>query len=171
MFQFLIVQLKVLPCVLYTLSQFVSIPYSTIKRALGANSVNAWLEFQFLIVQLKVPRGASLPISLKFQFLIVQLKDLCVLLVLHLLMLFQFLIVQLKGSQSISFENSKANMFQFLIVQLKAKCLERSNPSLEFQFLIVQLKVIRNNNCYRFFIVSIPYSTIKSVCLFPQHKF
>ena len=73
--------------------------------------------FQFLIVQLKVPQGAALPISLKFQFLIVQLKAIWI------FCYEDFPYVSIPYSTIKSFTNVPYKvgtwLFQFLIVQLK----------------------------------------------------
>ena len=77
------------------------------------------------------------------------------------LAMFQFLIVQLKAAGVKSF--TVPCLFQFLIVQLKVITVPFQFKNLKFQFLIVQLKDGLQASNELVSLVSIPYSTIKSL--------
>ena len=114
------VQLKEFHCFFVGSGFDVSIPNGSIKSFTCNSFISEILEFQFLMVQLKVKSSNIPKISLsEFQFLMVQLKDLIPVFIRIFLFKFQFLMVQLK---EILFErvNFLVARFQFLMVQLKA---------------------------------------------------
>ncbi len=78
----------------------VSIPYSTIKRLAAALGVPAFLEFQFLIVQLKVVEDDDMFSAYIVSIPYSTIKSKCINVDINAVPRFQFLIVQLKANRS-----------------------------------------------------------------------
>ena len=132
LFQFLMVQLKVLEQ--NTIAEMMSFQFLMVQLKAGMDSGNmlSIVLFQFLMVQLKVIMRLCIGIHQEFQFLMVQLKASFVLCSLPSEKVFQFLMVQLKDAAFSAY--IEIPWFQFLMVQLKVLreirhrvCLSRFN--------------------------------------------
>ena len=60
--------------------------------------------------------------------------------------------------------------FQFLMVRLKDKSAADEPIYFQFQFLMVRLKALQCGRLRFFCYVSIPYGTIKSICLLTHFR-
>ncbi len=118
-FQFLLVRLKDLRIRAYSFSVHISIPSGTIKSVVNGAQTYIMLQFQFLLVRLKVSTAPIALSMLLFQFLLVRLKE-------YTLSPFRFRKDISIPSGTIkrpdfNIDNLKTSKFQFLLVRLKEK--------------------------------------------------